>query len=77
MVRLVGVLCIYILGTVALFAQSKLITGSVKSKDDSSILPGVSVMIKGTSVGTATDKNGFFSLVVSPEKDTLVFLSIV
>lgn len=76
MVRLVGVLCIYILGTVALFAQSKLITGSVKSKDDSSILPGVSVMIKGTSVGTATDKNGFFSLVVSPEKDTLVFLSI-
>lgn len=36
-------------------------------------LPGVSVMLKGTSQGTATDVNGAFSLSVPNENATLVF----
>ena len=36
-------------------------------------LPGVSVMIKGTTQGTATDVNGAYSLPVRDENATLVF----
>ncbi|MDO7849988.1 SusC/RagA family TonB-linked outer membrane protein [Hymenobacter convexus] len=38
-------------------------------------LPGVTVLVKGTSIGTATDTNGNFSLSV-PEGSTLVFSSV-
>ena len=36
-------------------AQEKTITGVVTDADDGSPLPGVSVVIKGTHLGTATD----------------------
>ena len=38
-------------------------------------LPGVTVLVKGSTIGTATDVNGSFSLTV-PEGSTLVFSSI-
>ena len=38
-------------------------------------LPGVTVLVKGTTNGTATDANGNFSLTV-PENSTLVFSSV-
>jgi hypothetical protein len=38
-------------------------------------LPGVTVLVKGTTNGTATDANGQFSLSV-PENSTLVFSSV-
>jgi len=38
-------------------------------------LPGVTVMVKGTTIGTQTDVNGNFSLKV-PDKSTLVFSMI-
>ncbi|MCX2839063.1 TonB-dependent receptor [Salinimicrobium sp. MT39] len=36
-------------------------------------LPGVTVQIKGTSIGTVTDFEGRFSLTASSQSDTLVF----
>ena len=39
-------------------AQEKTITGVVTDADDGSPLPGVSVVIKGTHLGTATDAMG-------------------
>ncbi|WP_214071768.1 TonB-dependent receptor [Mucilaginibacter sp. dw_454] len=47
------------------------VTGQVKDPKGEP-LPGVTVMIKGTSIGTQTDFNGKFSLRV-PENGTLVF----
>ena len=44
----------------SLFEQ-RTITGSVKADDDTP-LPGASVLIKGTSIGTTTDFDGNFSL---------------
>ncbi|MGI4865196.1 MAG: SusC/RagA family TonB-linked outer membrane protein [Janthinobacterium lividum] len=38
-------------------------------------LPGVTVLVKGTTNGTATDANGNFSLTV-PENSTLIFSSV-
>ena len=40
-------------------AQEKTITGVVTDADDGSPLPGVSVVIKGTPLGPATDAMGF------------------
>lgn len=53
-------------------AQERTVTGKVTDSSDGSGLPGVSVIIKGTSRGTATDSNGNFSIEAAP-KDALVF----
>ncbi len=46
------------------------IKGVVKDKKGE-LLPGVSVLLKGTSIGVATDVKGEFILVI-PEQDTIV-----
>jgi TonB-linked SusC/RagA family outer membrane protein len=43
------------------------ITGTVYSKGSKETLPGVSVMVKGTTLGTVTDLNGNFSLSAPPK----------
>jgi TonB-dependent SusC/RagA subfamily outer membrane receptor len=54
-------------------AQDRVITGKVTSADDGSVLPGVNVIIKGTTVGISTDGNGSYSLNVPSSGNTLVF----
>ncbi|MEE4286332.1 MAG: carboxypeptidase-like regulatory domain-containing protein, partial [Mariniphaga sp.] len=53
-------------------AQTKQITGKVTSKDDGAPIPGVSVVVSGTSTGTITDADGKFTLTV-PENELLLF----
>jgi hypothetical protein len=60
------------LGISNLFAQTKQITGNVTSAEDNQPIPGVSVIINGTSNGTITDTDGNFTLRVS-ENETLLF----
>uniref|UniRef100_UPI003217C2BC SusC/RagA family TonB-linked outer membrane protein n=1 Tax=uncultured Draconibacterium sp. TaxID=1573823 RepID=UPI003217C2BC len=55
--------------------QQTIITGKVTMVSGES-LPGVSVIVKGTSVGTITDTNGNFSLNIFEEAKTLVFTFI-
>lgn len=55
------------------FAQSRTVTGKVTSADDGIVLPGVNVVVRGTTSGTVTDSNGNFSLVVPGESTILVF----
>ncbi|MGY6523629.1 MAG: carboxypeptidase-like regulatory domain-containing protein [Mongoliitalea sp.] len=54
----------------------QVISGYLLDKEDSQPLPGAMVMIKGTNFGTTTNLNGFFSLVVPFDKNTLVFAFI-
>ncbi len=56
----------------AAYAQQRTVTGKVTSSEDGSSLPGVNVVVKGTTNGTVTDVNGTFSIVASPEA-TLTF----
>jgi TonB-linked SusC/RagA family outer membrane protein len=44
------------------FAQDRSVTGRVTASDDGSGVPGVSVLVKGTTVGTSTDVNGNFKI---------------
>ena len=52
------------------FAQEKTISGTVS--DDTGPLPGVSILIKGTSSGTQTDFDGKYTLTANTG-DILVF----
>ncbi|WP_170154531.1 TonB-dependent receptor [Mangrovibacterium diazotrophicum] len=52
--------------------QSLTVSGTVKS-DSGEPLPGVTVVIKGTSNGTITDANGYYSLTEVPSESTLIF----
>jgi len=49
------------------------ITGKVASQADNAALPGVSVTVKGTAFGTATDNDGNFSIIIPSDKAVLVF----
>jgi len=54
-------------------AQTRTINGTVASSEDGSGIPGVTVLVKGTTVGTTTDIDGKYSLSVKPGSKTLVF----
>ena len=54
-------------------AQDREITGTVTSFEDGSTLPGVSIVVKGTTIGTVTDVNGKYSITVPEDATTLVF----
>jgi len=47
------------------FAQEKTITGTVVSKTDKMTMPGVNVVVQGTTRGVQTDFNGNFSIKVA------------
>ena len=70
----IWILVLAIAGSFGLLAaQERTITGKVTSAEDGSALPGVNVILKGTSHGTATNGNGDYSLVVPAKGGTLVF----
>ncbi|HYG38052.1 MAG TPA: TonB-dependent receptor [Cytophagales bacterium] len=52
--------------------QATVISGTVKD-DEGEPLPGVSVVIKGTTLGTVTDIEGKYSLNVTDDNSVLVF----
>lgn len=49
------------------------VTGTVTHAEDGSSIPGVSVLVKGTQVGTITDINGKYSINVPPDGKVLQF----
>ncbi len=53
-------------------AQEILVQGTVRSAEDNIVLPGVSIVVKGTSQGTVTNVNGEYQ-INAPEDGTLVF----
>ena len=64
-------------GASALWAQTKVITGTISSATEGEgAIPGVTVQVKGTTIGTTTDMNGKYSLNVPEGATTLVFTYI-
>jgi TonB-linked SusC/RagA family outer membrane protein len=59
--------------TAQVFAQGRTVSGVVTDADDGEPLIGVSVLVKGTSVGTVTDIDGKYSLQVPDGGEILVF----
>ncbi|MDR3219842.1 MAG: TonB-dependent receptor [Dysgonamonadaceae bacterium] len=70
--KTIRLLCFFCLFPVFSFAQSITINGLV-TDESGETLPGASVVVKGTALGTATDMDGKYSLTVPNEKAVLVF----
>ena len=73
MKKIVSLLLFMALGTMAMTGQVREITGRVVSTADGEPLPGVSVAVKGTSVGTITDTDGRYKIGVPQDGRDLVF----
>lgn len=54
-------------------AQTQQVSGNVTSSEDGLPLPGVTILVKGTTTGTVTNLEGNFVISVDPESTILVF----
>ncbi len=55
------------------WSQDRLVTGTVMSGEDNLPVPGVNVIVQGTTKGTATDVDGNYSISLTPDENMLVF----
>src|SRR5690606_35689812 len=68
------VLMCLLMGFVISFATAQIqISGNVTDASEKLPLPGVSVLIKGTSTGTVTDIDGKYTLSIPSQNSVLVF----
>lgn len=57
----------------SVWAQSRTVTGKVTSEEEPNGMPGVNVLVKGTTVGGITDLDGVYTIEVPAGQNTLVF----
>ena len=70
---LLGLTAVLMLASSELWAQERVISGRVTDAADGTGLPGVNVVLQGTTNGTVTDVEGDYSLTVPSNEGTLVF----
>ncbi|WP_419700040.1 SusC/RagA family TonB-linked outer membrane protein [Mucilaginibacter sp. NFX135] len=68
----VSCLAIFCFFAVPALAQNKVITGKVTDSHDGSPMPGVSIVAKGSTIGTNTGPDGSFKLSMPASNNTLV-----
>jgi TonB-linked SusC/RagA family outer membrane protein len=73
---LLSTLALFLLLCFTALAQDRTVTGKVISADDSSPLPGVAVVVKGTTAGSVTDLDGKYRIIV-PQGGTHLTYSFV
>lgn len=71
LLSLTFLMCLFNLGTAQ--AQTKEVSGVVISGEDNLPLPGVSILLKGSTSGTVTDVDGKFRISVTSDQSVLVF----
>src|SRR5512133_243177 len=72
LLRLTFLICLAaVMSSAVLYAQQRTVTGRVMD-DTNAALPGASIVVKGTTIGTASDINGNFSFQVPAGATTLV-----
>ncbi len=65
--------CLLLFSITNAIAQPRTIRGKVISSEDSQPIPGVNVIIQGTTKGAATDAEGAYSLELAAGENTLSF----
>jgi TonB-linked SusC/RagA family outer membrane protein len=65
--------CVLAAGPQSAVAQEQTVSGTVTAAGDGAPLPGVSVVVPGTQIGTATDAEGQYELGVPTGADSLEF----
>jgi TonB-linked SusC/RagA family outer membrane protein len=61
--------------SISVYAQEYQVTGNVTDVQGSP-LPGINIVVKGTTTGTITDTDGNYSLNIGTESATIVFSSV-
>ena len=72
-ILLAGFVMMFMLVSTMAFAQDRTITGKVTDADDGQALPNVSIFLKGTTTGVASNADGTYSIPVPSSGATLVF----
>lgn len=67
------ILMFLFLGVVSAYSQGISVSGTIISADDKMTLPGVTVLLKGTTNGTTTDIDGNYVINNVPPDGTLVY----
>lgn len=67
------VICLLLISALPLLAQKGKIEGKITDEKNGQPLTGVSVMVKGSNKGVATDVDGHYVITVDAGKTTLVF----
>src|SRR5690625_1298381 len=57
----------------AISSYQEIVSGRVTDSQSGEVLPGVNIVVKGTSTGTATDSDGMFELTVTSLNKTFEF----
>ena len=71
---IVTVLLLFSLACTATIAHAQFtLTGKVISSEDQGPVPGVNILIKGTSNGTITDVNGAYTINLETSNEILIF----
>lgn len=70
--RIILLLCLWMMASMQAIAQSVQVKGKVTDASTSEALPGVNIILKGTTVGTITAADGSFNLT-APKGGILVF----
>lgn len=70
---LLGLTAVLALASSELWAQERAVSGRVTDSEDGSGLPGVNVVLQGTTNGTVTDTDGSYTLTLPSDGGTLVF----
>ncbi len=65
--------CFVFITSMGVWAQSQTVSGRVTSADEPEGIPGVSVSVKGTTVGTVTDLDGSYTVSIPENASVLVF----
>lgn len=63
---------LFFIGTLVVHSQTRVVTGTVTSAEDDMPIPGVSISVAGTTLGTVTNIDGEFQLEVPDNVQTLV-----
>ena len=70
--RIILLLCLWMIMSMQAIAQSVQVKGKVTDASTNEVLPGVNILVKGTTIGTISGVDGGYSLTV-PKGGTLVF----
>ena len=72
-ILLLSIFSLSLITSFQVLAQERTITGKVTSAEDGSALPGVNVVVKGTSQGTITDAQGIYSIQFPADGTAITF----
>jgi TonB-linked SusC/RagA family outer membrane protein len=75
-IKLLLLLFLFFGGISSMYAQ-RVITGNVADATDGSSLPGVNVIVQGTTQGTTTDMNGHYAITVNDNTSKILVFSFV